>query len=117
MTQGDSLHDFPLATALLEQAVRDRVFPGCAYAILAAGDPQPPAENAQAVGQFTYEPDAPRVEAGTIFDLASLTKVLATTPAVMLLYEHEQLSLDVPLTDWLPEFAAADTSDTRRSRG
>ncbi len=107
---------FPEATAVLEQAVREHVFPGCAFAVLAAGDAQLSGENAQAVGQFTYELDAPPVEAGTIFDLASLTKVLATTTAVMLLYDRRQLALDAPLADWLPEFAAADRSDPRRSR-
>lgn len=107
---------FPEATAVLEQAVREHVFPGCAFAILAAGDAQPSWENAPAVGQFTYEPDAPPVEPGTIFDLASLTKVLATTASVMLLYDRQRLALDAPLTEWLPEFAAASLADSRRSR-
>jgi CubicO group peptidase (beta-lactamase class C family) len=107
---------FPLATALLEQAVRDRVFPGCAFAVLAAGDAQPAEEDAQAVGHFTYESDSPRVQPDTAFDLASLTKVLATTAAIMLLYDRRQLALDTPLADWLPEFAFAHASDPRRAR-
>jgi CubicO group peptidase (beta-lactamase class C family) len=85
-------------------------------AVLAAGNAQPSGENVQAIGRFTYEPGAPHVEPDTVFDLASLTKVLATTTAVMLLYDRRQLGLDVPLTEWLPEFAAADPSDARRSR-
>jgi len=107
---------FPEATALLEQAVREHVFPGCAFAVLAADDAQPSEDAVHAVGQFTYEPDAPPIEPGTIFDLASLTKVLATTTAVMLLHDRQQLTLDAPLAAWLPEFAAADPSDARRSR-
>jgi CubicO group peptidase (beta-lactamase class C family) len=107
---------FPEATAILKQAVREHVFPGCAFAVLAAGDVQPSEDAAYAVGQFTYEPDASHVEPGTIFDLASLTKVLATTTAVMLLHDRQQLTLDAPLAAWLPEFAAADPSDARRSR-
>ena len=107
---------FPLTTALLEQAVRDRVFPGCAFAVLAGGDAGSLEDAAQAVGRFTYEPDSRLVEPGTVFDLASLTKVLATTVAVMRLYERRLLALDVPVTDWLPEFAAAEHSDIRRSR-
>ncbi|MDT7817197.1 MAG: serine-type D-Ala-D-Ala carboxypeptidase, partial [Acidobacteriaceae bacterium] len=67
-----------------------------------------------AVGRFTYEPDSSRVEPGTIFDLASLTKVLATTAAIMRLYDRGKLALDASLREWLPEFAAADASDTRR---
>jgi CubicO group peptidase (beta-lactamase class C family) len=107
---------FPLTTALLEQAVHDRVFPGCAFAVLAGGDAGSLEDAGQAVGRFTYEPDSPPVEPGTIFDLASLTKVLATTAAVMRLYDRRLLALDEPVNDWLPEFAAADHSDIRRSR-
>jgi CubicO group peptidase (beta-lactamase class C family) len=107
---------FPRATALLEQAVRDRVFPGCAFAVLAAGDAEPSDENAQAVGHFTYEPESPRVQSDTLFDLASLTKVLATTAAVMSLHDRQQLALDTPLAHWLPEFASAHAADHRRAR-
>jgi CubicO group peptidase (beta-lactamase class C family) len=106
---------FSATTALLEQAVRDHVFPGCAFAVLATSDTQF-REDAQAIGHFTYELDSPRIEPGTLFDLASLTKVLATTTAVMRLYDRRQVALDVPLSAWLPEFAAADLSDARRLR-
>jgi CubicO group peptidase (beta-lactamase class C family) len=106
--------EFPLAAAVLEQAVRDRVFPGCAFAVLKPGESQPQA--AKAIGHFTYEPDSRRVEPDTIFDLASLTKVLATTAAIMLLYDRRELALDVSLAEWLPEFVAVDPSDRRRSQ-
>lgn len=49
----------------------------------------------------------PQVEAmteDTIFDAASLTKVLATAPAIMLLWEREQLKLDDPVAAFIPEF-------------
>ena len=107
---------YPETTALLEQAVRDRAFPGCAFAVLAPGEKVPSEGAAQAVGRFTYEPNSPRVEPGTSFDLASLTKVLATTMAVMQLYERGQVALDTPVPEWLPEFAAANSSDKRRAQ-
>jgi CubicO group peptidase (beta-lactamase class C family) len=44
----------------------------------------------------------------TVFDLASLTKVLATTTAVMLLVEQGTLALDEPVAKWLPHFAERD---------
>src|SRR6188472_1729423 len=71
---------FPATAVLLEGAVRDRVFPGCVFAVLAGRDTTTTAD-VQAVGRFTYEPESLPVEPGTIFDLASLTKVLATTAA------------------------------------
>ncbi len=101
---------------MLEQAVSDRVFPGCAFAVLFPGQKDAFLDSTQAMGRLTYDPNSPRVEPGTVFDLASLTKVLATTMAVMQLYDRQQLALDAPLTEWLPEFAAADPTDTRRSR-
>ena len=54
-------------------------------------------------GKFSYEPGAARVEMDTIFDAASLTKVISTTPAVMWLIEHGQVELDAPLIQYLPE--------------
>lgn len=104
---------FPNAVAVLEQAVKDRVFPGCAFAVLAPANGQSETSFG-AVGQFTYERDARQVEPGTVFDLASLTKVLAATTAVMLLYDRRQLILDTPLVELLPGFAEADPADQRR---
>ncbi len=57
-------------------------------------------------GRFTYADDAPPVQPDSIFDLASLTKVVATTTAAMLLYERGQLPLDIPLGHFLPDFVA-----------
>jgi CubicO group peptidase (beta-lactamase class C family) len=44
----------------------------------------------------------------TIYDLASLTKVIATTTAAMLLDEDWRLDLDRPVSSYLPEFSVAD---------
>jgi CubicO group peptidase (beta-lactamase class C family) len=107
---------FPLTTTLLEQAVRDRVFPGCAFAVLAGRDAACPEYAAQAIGHFTYEPDALPVQPDTVFDLASLTKVLATTAAVMRLCDRGSLALDAPVKKWLPEFGSGPGADTRQSR-
>ena len=42
----------------------------------------------------------------TIFDMASLTKCLATATAIMQLYEQGKLQFDDPVVKYLPEFAA-----------
>jgi CubicO group peptidase (beta-lactamase class C family) len=44
----------------------------------------------------------------TIFDAASLTKVVATTPAVMILIERGKINLDAPVKTYLPEFAGGE---------
>ena len=50
----------------------------------------------------------------TIFDLASLTKIIVTTTAVLQLYEQGKVSLDEPVQTYLPEFNPAD--DPRRAQ-
>jgi serine-type D-Ala-D-Ala carboxypeptidase len=54
------------------------------------------------------------VAPSTLFDLASLTKIIATTPMAMLLYERGLLDLDAPVIAILPEFTADADKDPRR---
>lgn len=58
----------------------------------------------KAYGRISPSPDAPPLAADAVFDIASLTKVAATTPAVLKLAEEGRLSLLDPLTRWFPEF-------------
>jgi CubicO group peptidase (beta-lactamase class C family) len=62
------------------------------------------------LGRFTYEPDSPAVEPGTVFDIASLTKVVATTATAMLLVQRGKLGLDTPVRNFLPEFQSDRSS-------
>lgn len=55
-----------------------------------------------AAGRLNQEPDSPVATLATVFDLASLTKPLATTLAVMLLMERGLLRLTTPLGEILP---------------
>lgn len=57
-------------------------------------------------GRFTYQEDTPHVQPDTVFDLASITKVIATTAVAMLLYDRGKLSLDEPVARTLPEFVS-----------
>ena len=56
-------------------------------------------------GQRRLIPEPAPMQANTIFDLASLTKVVATTPAVMQLLEQNKLGLDDPVAKYWPAFA------------
>jgi len=49
----------------------------------------------------------------TIFDLASLTKVVATTPAVMLLVQDGKMDLDAPVSRYLPDLVSGDEITVR----
>lgn len=88
---------------LLDAAVRSGQIPG---AVAAAGR-GPEVLGRWVTGWADTTPGAERpVTAGTVFDLASLTKVVATTTAVLALAARGALGLDDPVTYYLPGFAA-----------
>lgn len=60
----------------------------------------------RAYGNRAVEPQAEPMTADTIFDLASLTKVVATATSVMILVERGQVRLGDPVARYIPEFAA-----------
>lgn len=62
---------------------------------------------AKAYGQRAVVPAAEPMTEDTLFDAASLTKVIATTPAVMLLVERGLVKLDAPVATYIPEFTGA----------
>ena len=59
----------------------------------------------KAYGNRSLVPDVEPMTEDTIFDMASLTKVMATTPAIMLLIQRGQVELDAPVCKYIPEFA------------
>ncbi len=91
---------FASVYTVLGDAIAARAFPGCAFGVLAGGTVQ----LQDALGRFTYDADAPAVQPETVYDVASLTKVAATTAAAMLLYQRRRLDLDTPLGELLPGF-------------
>ncbi len=93
---------FSRAFSIITEAIEQRAFPAATLAVTHRGS----LIALRGFGRFTYESDAPMVEAGTIFDLASVTKVVATTAVAMLLYEREKLPLDIPVGHFLPDFVA-----------
>lgn len=91
---------FRTVSRVLEDAIAARAFPGCSFGVLVGDEVVLEA----ALGRFTYQNDSPAVKPETVFDVASLTKVLATTAAAMLLYQHRQLDMETPLGELLPGF-------------
>jgi CubicO group peptidase (beta-lactamase class C family) len=100
---------FRSAFEVLQNAIAARAFPGCSLAVTLGGE----LIAHKALGRFTYNPTAPAVTIENIFDLASVTKVVATTGLAMVLYERGLLDLDAPLTAIVPEFA---TNEPRRQQ-
>jgi CubicO group peptidase (beta-lactamase class C family) len=91
---------FPIATSVLAHAVQQRAFPGAAFGVLHHAERLA----IESMGGFTYQPDSPRVRPDTIFDMASVSKAMATTSMAMLLWERGQMDLDEPVARRLPEF-------------
>jgi len=97
------------ALAVLATGIAQYAFPGAAFAVSRHGD----IVLQGAIGRFTYDESSEDVTLSTVFDLASVTKVVATTAMAMLLYDRGQLKLKQKVVDALPEFV---TEDGRREQ-
>jgi beta-glucosidase-like glycosyl hydrolase/CubicO group peptidase (beta-lactamase class C family) len=62
----------------------------------------------KAYGTYSYDAASREINGNALFDLASVTKVIATTSAVMKLYDRGQIGLDEPVAKYLPAFATEE---------
>jgi uncharacterized protein YbbC (DUF1343 family)/CubicO group peptidase (beta-lactamase class C family) len=95
------------ADAVIEQSIRDGNIPGAVLLVWHNGH----VVYRKAYGHRALEPRREPMTLDTIFDLASLTKVVATTPAVMQLVEQGKVRLNDPVAKYLPEFAQNGKED------
>ena len=86
---------------VVSEAIAARSLPG-AVVIVGRGDE---VFLRKAYGRRAIDPVAEPMTIDTIFDIASLTKVVATTPAVMMLVEEGRIRLTDPVATFIPEFA------------
>ncbi len=87
---------------VLEEGVAAAGFPGAAVVIGRRGS----TVLSRGYGTLDWSPASTAVSPErTLYDLASLTKVVATTSAVMVLYDAHRISLDAPVSRYLPAFA------------
>lgn len=83
--------------SIVNDAISKKAFPGCVVLALHNGQPI----YSKAFGYYQYGSSQP-VTTESIYDLASVTKISATTLAVMKLYEEKKLDLKKKLSDYLP---------------
>lgn len=88
------------AVKVLESAVDDGAAPGAVLFVARRGK----IVLEKAVGRMTYDGDSERVTADTLYDLASLTKVVVTTTLSMIFTERGLLDLESPVSSYIPEF-------------
>jgi CubicO group peptidase (beta-lactamase class C family) len=96
--------DFTRAAEVVLQGHTERAYPA---AVVEVGHAQGVLWR-QAFGRFEYEPDARPTQHDTVFDLASLTKVIVTTTRAMQMIEAGAISLSDPIKGWLPEWRGRD---------
>ena len=92
--------------SLVEAYIGRRAFPGAAVAVGRHGT----VHKLTGYGTYTYE-SGQATGPQSVFDLASLTKVVATTTAAMLLYEEGRLAIDATVRSYLPAFDSPDKAD------
>ena len=95
----------------MERAVPDGLIPGAVVVIGHDGQ----IVYQKAYGSRALIPHREPMTLDTIFDAASLTKVIATTPSIMRLFEQGQIRINDPVTKYLPEFQGGHSDITIRN--
>jgi len=90
--------------SMILAAISDSVSPGAALAVGRHGR----LVRLRGYGRLDWPGDAPPATPSSLWDLASLTKVTATTTAVMILAESGRLDLDAPVVAYLPWWSSGD---------
>ena len=98
-----ALDDFILA------ALADSAASGAALAVVRRGQ----IVRLRGYGRLDWDPAAPPVTPASIFDMASLTKVVATTSAAMILVQRGAITLDDLVVDHLPWWGEGDPAKSR----
>jgi CubicO group peptidase (beta-lactamase class C family) len=118
---------FSSALSILDDAIAQHAFPAASVAVTYRGN----LVALKAFGHFTYEPTSTGptsfsrtvreggalvVSPATLFDLASVSKVIATTTMAMILYERGLLDLEAPVAAIVPEFTSASPEKIQDAR-
>lgn len=98
----DAARTAPIGQAI-SSAIADKRMPGAVFRL-----EQGQRVYARTFGHVSYDADAAAVTHDTVFDVASLTKVLATAPSVLLLAEQGRIDLDAPVSRYFPECGGGD---------
>ena len=95
------MSDFqPEVDQIIEQALTDYVFPGAVVGYVTDGKRQ-----VKAYGRLTYEADSAAVSPATLYEAASITKVLPTNTLALMLIDQGKLGLDDLARTYLPDLA------------
>ena len=93
-------YSFSQVDKVINNGIKDNAFPGGVVLVWKDGN----IIYEKAYGNFTYDKSSPKVNINTLYDLASVTKVVATTTATMICYDRNLFSLDDKVVKYIPEF-------------
>jgi len=99
--------EIPESFTIINNAIKDSIFPGAQLFV----SKEDKILINKSFGTYTYDTNSKNVSNESIYDVASLTKVLSTTPVVMKLVQKKMLSLDYPLSDFYDEFKGQNKKD------
>ncbi len=102
---------FDRAFAPIQAAIDSAGIPGAVLGLLEDGR-----TTLRATGHAVIEPERVAMREGTVFDLASLTKVVFTTTAILRLVEQGRIGLDDPLTAAIPDLRQYDVAGAAERR-
>jgi len=108
LATGAPTNPFPAIDSLAEDAIRQRAAPGCVVLVAHKGR----VVYHKAFGHQAYD-STRAMTPETLFDMASVTKICATTLSVMKLYDEGRIRLDATLGDYLPWTRGSDKAGIR----
>jgi CubicO group peptidase (beta-lactamase class C family) len=91
--------DLAAVQRLVDDAIVEGVFPGAVFAVMHGKEVA-----LSAHGRYTYCPESPSIRPDTIWDMASVSKVVGTTTMAMHLHEAGKLDIEAPVVSILPSF-------------
>ncbi len=104
---GKNKYDFSGVEKIVNDAIKDSAFPGAVVLVEKNGK----IIFEKAFGHFTYDKNSPPVRTSTLFDLASVSKVIATTTAAMVCFDRKLFKLDDKVSKFIPEFSQNGKGD------
>jgi CubicO group peptidase (beta-lactamase class C family) len=90
-------------TGLVDSAILEQVFPGCSIGIVTRSG----GGNVFSFGNYTYETNALKVMPDTLYDVASVTKVVPTTLLAYLFLQERKIRLTTKLIEYVPDYVGA----------
>jgi len=91
---------FEAVDSIINASIADTAFPDAVLLVQKDGR----IIHEKAFGYYTYDPSSGKVSVNTMYDMASLTKVIATTTATMICYDRGLFKLDDKVAKYLPKF-------------